>query len=274
VAQGRLSGARDEFYDRERAAPGAGVGEAQVGLRAVLGRRGSRRRRPAGRSDPRVALSCYSPLVLTVPSGPVCLWRWQLLQQQVAAVTKCDGPQTKQSSPMIRHLNVDFFAGHSFNRKGPTSTPVDSCFNREGPAWDFKVENSIASDGANSRPIDKDFVRSEPVCVSGAPNHSDHAGSTRRHRYFSLNQRTDRTNPTVSESGPSVKSRGYPTHHRVGAEGLGRRYFGFDRPYRSASGQPFALAAKPLGLTIRRRCSGACNAAKSGSGQMRRTHYE
>src|SRR5262245_48054428 len=113
--------------------------------------------------------------------GGVSLWCWQLLQHQVAAVTKSDGPQTEQSSPMVGHLDVDFLAGHCFDRQGPTSTPVDSCFNCERPAWDLQVENRIASDGANSRAVDKDFVRSERVSISGTPNYSEHAGSTRHH---------------------------------------------------------------------------------------------
>jgi hypothetical protein len=84
---------------------------------------------------------------------------------------------------MVRHLNFQFFARRYFERQGSTSTPVDSCFNCEGPAWDFQVENRIASDGANGFAVDKDFVRSERVCKSGTPNYSEHAGITCHHWY-------------------------------------------------------------------------------------------
>src|SRR5262245_16587897 len=113
--------------------------------------------------------------------GEMNSWRRQLLQHQVAAVAKSHGPQTEQSSPMVGHLDFDFFAGHCFDRQGPTSTPVDSCFNCEGPAWDLQVENRIARDGANSRAVDEDFVRSERIRISGTPNYSEHAGCTCRH---------------------------------------------------------------------------------------------
>ena len=59
---------------------------------------------------------------------------------------------------MVRHLYFNSLAGHSFNRQGRASTSVDSRFNAQGAAWDFKVENGIASDRANSRAIDKDLV--------------------------------------------------------------------------------------------------------------------
>jgi hypothetical protein len=64
---------------------------------------------------------------------------------------------------MVGNLDFDFLTGHGFNRERLASGPIYACFDCERPAWDCKIENRIASDGANSSAIDENLVRSERV---------------------------------------------------------------------------------------------------------------
>ena len=71
---------------------------------------------------------------------------------------------------MVRDLNFDSPVRRGLDRQRLTSSPIDSCFDREWTARDLEIEDRIAGDGADLRAVDEDLVAPEPVCVCGAAN--------------------------------------------------------------------------------------------------------
>ena len=83
---------------------------------------------------------------------------------------------------MVRDLNFDSPVRRGLDRQRLTSSPIDSCFDREWTARDLEIEDSIAGDGADLRAVDEDLVSPEPICESRAANTPEPGGSACGHR--------------------------------------------------------------------------------------------
>ena len=83
---------------------------------------------------------------------------------------------------MVRDLDFDSPVRRGLDRQRLTSSPIDSCFDREWTARDLEIEDSIAGDGADLRAVDEDLVSPEPICESRAANTPEPGGSACGHR--------------------------------------------------------------------------------------------